>query len=60
MLGLHRNVTVRFDYGYLRLWSPIFTEKSSRRKLSCTILTGTVIHSEQSSVQVKKITKAAR
>ena len=43
MLGLNRNLTVRFDYGYLRLWGPILTGKSSRRKLRCTIQTGTVI-----------------
>ena len=60
MLGLNRNLTVRFDYGYLRLWGPILTGKSSRRKLRCTIQTGTVIYSEQSSGRVKKITKAAR
>ena len=46
------NLTFRFDYGYLRLWGPIFNEKSSRKMLSCTIPTDTTIYGEQWSLQV--------
>ena len=38
--------------GYFRFCGSIFTEESSRKKLSCATQSGTVIYGEQSSLQV--------